>query len=136
MMRRYSLTLLAAAAIGLATIELASAADLGPVRRAPAQAPAVYAPPPPPPFSWTGFYIGGNVGAAWTRGEVADSFGDSFSNSQRAVFAGGGQVGANYQWNWLVVGVEADFDWLANNHNSSNTLSIAGNAFQLSANDR
>jgi|GraSoiStandDraft_30_1057271.scaffolds.fasta_scaffold66124_3 outer membrane immunogenic protein len=136
-MRRYALTLLAAAAIGLATIELASAADLGPVRRAPAQAPAVYAPPPPPPFSWTGFYIGGNLGVAWTEGNVCcDDFGNSPSISQKAVFTGGGQVGANYQWNWLVVGVEGDFDWLANNHNSSNTLSIGDHAFQFSANDR
>jgi outer membrane immunogenic protein len=135
-MRRYSLTLLAAAAIGLATIELALAADLGPVRRAPAQAPAVYA-PPPPPFSWTGFYIGGNLGVAWTEGNVCcDDFGNSPSISQKAVFTGGGQVGANYQWNWLVVGVEGDFDWLANNHNSSNTLSIGDHAFQFSANDR
>ena len=134
-MRRYSLALLAAAAVGLATNELASAADLGPVRRPPPQAPAVYA-PPPPPFSWTGFYIGGNLGVAWTHGNVIDSFGNSFSNSQQAVFTGGGQVGANYQWNWLVVGVEADFDWLANNHNSSNTLSVGSNAFQLSFNDR
>jgi outer membrane immunogenic protein len=135
-MRRYSLILLAAAAIGLATIELASAADLGPVKRAPPQAPAAYI-PPPPPFSWTGFYIGGNLGVAWTDASVCcGDFGSSFSNSQRAVFTGGGQVGANYQWNWLVVGVEGDFDWLANNHNSSNTLSLGGNAFQLSANDR
>ena len=130
-MRRYSL-ILAAAAIGLATIELASAADLGPVKRAPAQAPAVYA-PPPPPFSWTGFYIGGNLGVAWTDASVCcDNFGNSFSNSQQAVFTGGGQVGANYQFNWAVVGVEADFDWLANNHNSSNAVG----AFQFSANDR
>jgi outer membrane immunogenic protein len=136
-MRRYSLTLLAAAAIGLATIELASAADLGPVRRAPAQAPAVYAPPPPPPFSWTGFYIGGNLGVAWTDGDLCcDGFGNSTSISQHAVFTGGGQVGANYQWNWLVLGVEADFDWLANNNNSSRTLSFGSDAFQLSANDR
>jgi outer membrane immunogenic protein len=137
MMRKYALTLLGAAAIGLATSELASAADLGPVKRAPPQAPAAYIPPPPPPFSWTGFYIGGNVGAAWTHGEAADSFGFGFSNSQQAVFAGGGQVGANYQWSWLVLGVEADFDWLANNHNSSNSfVGPGGHAFQLSFNDR
>jgi len=128
--------LLGVAAATLATSQLASATDLAPVRRAPPQAPAVYA-PPPPPFSWTGFYIGGNLGAAWTHSEAADSFGDSFSNSQKAVFAGGGQVGANYQWNWLVVGVEADFDWLANNNNSSNTfVGPGGHSFQLSANDR
>jgi len=136
-MRRYSLTLLAAAAIGLATIELASAADLGPARRAPAQAPAVYAPPPPPPFSWTGFYIGGNLGVAWTDGDLCcDDFGNTTSISQHAVFTGGGQVGANYQWNWLVLGVEGDFDWLANNNNSSRSLVLGGDAFQLSANDR
>jgi len=106
-MRRYALTLLAAAAIGLATIGLASAADLG-VRRAPAPAPAVYA-PPPPPFSWTGFYIGGNLGVAWTEGNVCcDDFGGSPSISQKAVFTGGGQVGANYQWSWLVLGVGRD----------------------------
>ena len=137
-MRRYSLALLTAVAVGLATSQLASAADLGPVRKAPPRAPAAYIPPAPPPFSWTGFYIVGNVGAAWTHGDVADSFGIiNNNNSQHAVFAGGGQVGVNYQWSWLVVGVEADFDWLANNHNSSNSfIGPNGDAFQLSFNDR
>lgn len=136
-MRRYWLTLLAAVAVALAASQGASATDLGPVKKAPPRAPAAYIPPPPPPFSWTGFYIGGNLGAAWTEGNVCcDDFGNSPSISQKAVFTGGGQVGANYQWNWLVVGVEGDFDWLANNHNSSNTLSLAGHAFQFSANDR
>src|SRR5262245_49482299 len=74
-MRRYSLTLLAAAAVGLATSQLASASDLPPPRAVPPRAPAAYVPPPPPPFTWTGLYIGGNVGAAWTHGEVTDSFG-------------------------------------------------------------
>ena len=111
-MRRYLFTSLATAVAALLTTQLASAADLGPVRRAPPPAAPAFV--PPPVFSWTGFYIGGNVGAAWTQGDVSDSFGNSFSNSQKAVFAGGGQVGANYQINyWLVVGVEADFDWLA-----------------------
>jgi outer membrane immunogenic protein len=137
MMRTYLLALLAGAAFALTTSQLASATDLAPVRKAPPRAPAAYIPPPPPPFSWTGFYIGGNLGAAWTHGEAADSFGFGFSNSQQAVFAGGGQVGANYQWSWLVLGVEADFDWLANNHNSTNTVFVPGvGSLQLSANDR
>jgi len=136
MMPRYSLTLLAAALVALTASQVASAADLAAKRRAPPPAPA-YVPPPPPPFSWTGFYIGGNVGAAWTHGDVTDNFGFNSGNSQHAVFTGGGQVGANYQWSWLVVGVEADFDWLANNNNSSNSfVSPGGDAFQLSFNDR
>src|SRR6516162_9312835 len=131
-MRRCSLTLLAAAVVALTASQAASAADLA--RRAPPPAPAYV--PPPPPFSWTGFYIGGNLGVAWTDGDLRDDFGDSTSISQHAVFTGGGQVGANYQWNWLVLGVEGDFDWLANNNNSSRTLSVGGVPFQLSANDR
>src|SRR6516162_2377132 len=132
MMPRYSLTLLAAAVVALTASQAASAADLA--RRAPPPAPAYV--PPPPPFSWTGFYIGGNLGVAWTDGDLRDNFGNSTSISQHAVFTGGGQVGANYQWNWLVLGVEGDFDWLANNNNSSRTLSVGGVPFQLSANDR
>jgi outer membrane immunogenic protein len=114
----------------------ALAADLPPAP-APARAPVVYVPPPAPVFSWTGFYIGGNAGAAWTRSNVSDSLGNSWSNTQQAVFTGGGQIGANYQVNWFVVGVEADFDWMANNHNSSNAVPVpGGDSFQLSANNR
>jgi len=110
----------------------ALAADLRP-----RPAPAPYIPAVVPVYNWTGFYIGGNVGAAWTQIHVSDSLGNSWSNSQQAVFAGGGQVGANYQINWFVVGVEAAFDWLANNHNSTNTVLVpAVGSFQLSANDR
>jgi outer membrane immunogenic protein len=111
----------------------AFAADLPP---APPRVPAAYAPPVLPVYSWTGFYIGGNLGAAWTQGKVSDSLGDSWSNAQQGVFTGGGQVGANYQFDWAVVGVEADFDWLANNHNSSNAVSTPVGALQFSANDR
>ena len=129
MMRGYSVALLAAAAV--VTSQVASAADLPP-----RPAPVPYIPAVVPVYNWTGFYIGGNAGAAWTQINVNDSLGDSWSNSQQAVFAGGGQVGANYQFNWLVVGVEADFDWLSNNHNSSNAISTPIGALQFSANDR
>jgi outer membrane immunogenic protein len=52
------LTLAAATLVGLAGS--ATAADLG-------RAPAPYQPPPPPPsvFTWTGCYIGGNIGGGW-----------------------------------------------------------------------
>src|SRR5262249_3091615 len=109
------------------------AADLPP---SPPRAPAAYVPVVAPVFNWTAFYIGGNVGAAWSQGKVSDSLGNSWSNSQQAVFTGGGQVGANYQVNWAVFGVEADFDWLANNHNSSNAIDTNIGAIQFSANNR
>ena len=30
--------------------------------------PDLYAVPLPPPFTWTGFYLGGNIGGAWANG--------------------------------------------------------------------
>src|SRR6516165_601306 len=102
-MRRFSLILLAGAAVALTAGQIASAADLGVKRAPPPVAPAYV---PAPVFSWTGFYIGGNLGVAWTNGDLCcDNFGNSTSISQNAVFTGGGQVGANYQWNSLVLGI-------------------------------
>ena len=104
------------------------------------RAPVAYI-PAPPPFSWTGFYIGGNLGAGWGQGNVVDSlFGVNFTNGNQVSFVGGGQVGGNYQIGSFVIGAEADFDWFANNNNSGNgtTVSIAGvpTILRVSANDR
>jgi outer membrane immunogenic protein len=82
---------------------------------------AVKAPPPPPVpvFSWTGFYIGANIGGAWADNNWTDSlFLTNFSNN-RSVFIGGGQIGGNYQIGNFVIGGEWDFDWAANNNNSA-----------------
>jgi len=68
----------AAVAALLAFSMAANAAEVG-------ARPPVYAPPPiyvAPPFSWTGFYLGANIGGAWGRRNVTDSlFGLSLSNS-------------------------------------------------------
>jgi outer membrane immunogenic protein len=121
----------------LGTSLAAKAADLPP-------APPVYKAPPvyaPPQFSWTGFYIGGNLGGGWSQGNVVDSrFGVNFTNGNQASFLGGGQIGGNYQIGSFVIGAEADFDWFANNNNSGNgtTVSIGGvpTVLRVSANDR
>jgi outer membrane immunogenic protein len=46
--------------------------------------------------------------------------------NNNATFLGGGQVGANYQIQDFVLGVEGDFDWFANNNNSGNGTTIDG----------
>ncbi len=127
----------ALASLLLGTSFAANAADLPPAPRA----PVPYMPVAVPVFSWTGFYIGGNLGGGWNRGNVVDSvFGVNFNNSNSASFLGGGQVGGNYQIGSFVIGAEADFDWFANNNNSGNgtTVPIGGvpTVLRASANDQ
>jgi|SRR5215469_3007695 len=107
-MRNKLISSLAGAAFSFAGSGLALAADM-----------AVKAPPPPPPapvYSWTGWYVGGNVGYSWgdAHTDIAGS-GESTSfnlfllpPNPPATFAGshtdgltgvigGGQLGYNYQ---------------------------------------
>jgi outer membrane immunogenic protein len=124
----------------LGTSFAANAADLPPAPMP--RAPVAYIPVAAPVFSWTGFYIGGNVGGGWNRGNVVDSaFGVNFTNGNSTSFLGGGQVGGNYQIGAFVIGAEAAFDWFANNNNSGNgtTVVVPGvgpTVLRVSANDR
>jgi outer membrane immunogenic protein len=115
---------LALGILGVASVG-AMAADM------PMKAPPMVAPLPPPVYSWTGCYIGVNVG--WIGNASGDVFthpgppssfgGQDFNPSPNSHtydggsdFIGGGQVGCNYQINQFVLGVEADisgtgFDW-------------------------
>lgn len=98
-MRRPSLMLFAAAVIHLAANQSAMAADL-----ARGYPPPVYIPPPVIiPYLWTGCYVGGNVGGAWSRVDLTGVSGVNFSATNSG-FAGGGQIGCDYQWgtSWVV----------------------------------
>jgi outer membrane immunogenic protein len=91
----------------IALVCSAEAADL-PAARMPAAAPMIYA---PPVYNWTGFYVGGNVGGGFANSNWTDPFGAANNTFSDNSFIGGGQIGFNYQFNWLVVGLEGDFDW-------------------------
>lgn len=95
---------------------------------------AVKAPPMmPPAFSWTGFYIGANIGGAWTPNNADSYTGPLFpgylvappqapvptlfldqvgtlpgGTGNGSGVIGGGQIGYNWQVNRFVLGVEAD----------------------------
>jgi outer membrane immunogenic protein len=58
--------------------------------------------------NWTGFYIGGHLGGAWSDADWADVSltGERVGNSDSG-FIGGGQVGYNQQFGNIVLGVEA-----------------------------
>jgi|SRR5579871_2249142 len=85
------------------------------------------APPPPVPvFSWTGIYIGANIGGVWTRDSVTDTLtGTSFSTDNSG-FIGGGQVGVNYQINNFVIGAEWDMDGTSLSKTSPQVLTGIG----------
>ncbi|MFG1464420.1 outer membrane protein [Xanthobacter sp. DSM 24535] len=106
----------------------ASAADLA--TKYPVKAVAVI-----PVFSWTGFYLGGNVGWGWASNSfnVSPFYGSpsySYNVGDANGFMGGGQVGYNYQFaNNIVLGVEADVQWADISNQSLVVLSplVAGN---------
>lgn len=115
------LSTFAIAAMLAAIATAASAADLSPKM-------VTKAAPIPPVATWTGFYVGGQIG--WGHAEtetgpffstvgpfVAGVSGGTFSGDG---IAGGGHVGANYQFpNNVVVGIEADINGTNADHSGS-----------------
>ncbi len=122
-MRKLAIAAVAGSAL-VSGVAAANAADM-----------AVKAPIPmaPAAFSWTGFYIGANVGGAWTPNNGGSDFGPLFpgfivlapqaaiptvfpgqlaslggAGSSSTGVIGGGQIGYNWQVNQFVLGVEAD----------------------------
>jgi outer membrane immunogenic protein len=105
-------------------------------------ADGVLPPPSLPPQGWsfTGCYIGADVGAAWGNSnfswsnitESATGFSPGAAtvlpeaadvSLERGGFVGGGQAGCNYQPGWLVFGFEGDFGF-TNLSVGQNTVSL------------
>jgi outer membrane immunogenic protein len=81
----------------------AIAADM-PMKAAPMAAPAA--------FSWTGCYLGGNVGGAWGRDSDWEfELGGTGGHPKYSGAIGGGQIGCDYQNGPWVVGLAGMFDW-------------------------
>lgn len=107
-----------AAVISLGTAGAASAADMA-VKARPL-------PPPVPVFTWTGCFIGGNVGGLWADKSWNVAPGDPSINPNTGIvvgtpfgshtadgWMGGVQAGCDYQFagsNW-VIGIQGDYDW-------------------------
>ncbi len=110
----------------------AGAADLTPAPATVPVAPVAYA--PAAIFSWTGFYLGGELGGAFANSSWSDPFTGAVNSFHSTGFLGGGQIGANYQINRLVLGVEGDFDWTGGMGLKGSGLDSLGNSIGTSVN--
>ena len=92
--------------LGVAALGMFAAPALGadlaarPYTKAPVLAPVAV-------YNWTGFYIGGHVGAGFGVNN------NNFTNNDDVRFIGGGQIGYDYQFSpsW-VLGVEANYSFM------------------------
>jgi outer membrane immunogenic protein len=122
-MRMLAIAAVAGSAL-LTGIVTANAADM-PLKARPMAAP-------PPAFSWTGFYVGANIGGGWTPDSGSSDFAPLFppflvlapqaviptlvpgqlasltGTGGKSGVLGGGQIGYNWQVQQFVLGVEAD----------------------------
>jgi outer membrane immunogenic protein len=86
--------------------------------------------PAPVACDWTGFYVGVNGGVGWQQSRFTDNNAAVYESSEAPQQGGtstfdnvnylaGGQVGFNYQWRDLVIGIEADADYSGNSINKA-----------------
>jgi outer membrane immunogenic protein len=100
----------------LATMALASASALAAdlpqrpeYKAAPMMAPA-------PVTTWTGCYIGGNIGGAFGNASATDNTTGASISGNGSGFAGGGQIGCDYEFGGgFVIGARELLDYTSNN---------------------
>ena len=108
-MKKFLLTTVALATLG--AVAPALAADLGARPYPYATKAPVYA---APIYNWTGFYIGGHLGGAFSSDNNFSGLNNGNNGNGR--FLGGVQGGADWQFapTW-VIGAEAQYSWLSGN---------------------
>jgi outer membrane immunogenic protein len=108
----------------------------------PVKAPVYKAPVAAPAYSWTGFYVGGTVGAAWSKADVSmstvngpgalyfpadipglNALGSPSLSQTNAIF--GAKAGYNQQWGSFVLGLEGDIS----SFHFNKTVATAGSPF-------
>ena len=119
------------ATVGLVALAGPSlAADLA--AKYPVKAPVVVV----PEFSWTGFYIGANLGGGWSDGSGSATilpYGTGMMSGSGSGFIYGGQIGYNYEVNSWVFGVETDLQGYVSSNGSFG--GIAGSTWYGSDSD-
>jgi outer membrane immunogenic protein len=81
-----------------------------------------------PMYSWTGCYVGGNIGGVWaTTNWTVAANGQAITNQNISSFLGGGQVGCNYQISTFVFGVQGDYDWTNANTSTADMVALTLN---------
>jgi outer membrane immunogenic protein len=70
-----------------------------------------------PLYNWTGFYLGGHLGGAFSG---SNDFGGTVLSESSARLLGGVQAGIDWQFapNW-VLGTEGQYSWLGKNNNTA-----------------
>jgi len=113
-----------------AALALAASAFAGPMAAEKSMAPIA----PAPECTWTGFYIGINSGIGWQESRFTNTddagyesyyFGGASTTTWDNVdYVVGGQLGYNYQWQDLVLGIEADADYSGNTINKTRRYGV------------
>lgn len=124
----HKIALFGVAAVAVLAAAPAFAADLRP-----AAVPMYKAPVMVPPASWTGFYIGGDIGGSWSHssGSWAGVPGVGINPTSGGLdgsgFLGGVHAGYDYQFApaW-VFGVEGDWTWTHDSGSNSQPWTGAG----------
>ncbi len=123
-MGKFAVAILTTTALGFIAGN-ASAADL-PRYEAPLYAPSQHI--------WTGLYFGLNAGGAFGTFSATSTFGPlsaDLGSVNASGFIGGGQVGAQIQYEHLLFGVEGDFQGSSQDHTDS--FSVSGVPVSVSA---
>jgi outer membrane immunogenic protein len=114
------------AALAFAAAGQAIAADLPEPAAPPPRAPAAYMPVVAPVYNWGGIYYGINGGYGFGKSDWTDPSNFSGLGSTGSFnlsgFAVGGTVGANYQMDAFVFGLEGDLDYMGLDGKSSSAF--------------